>query len=162
CRARPRLRRRRTACPACGARRPLRLHVRRPATPAFRRRAASFPSPNANPSPPRPGARPSISAWSHRRKTGIVRGMDKRLLDILCDPVTKTPVRPLRRDELDALNRAIAAGNLDTVAGQKVASPLAAGLITTDRKVVYRIEDDIPVMLAEEGIGTLQLSDFPG
>lgn len=88
--------------------------------------------------------------------------MDKRLLDILCDPVTKTPVRPLRRDELDVLNRAIAGGTLDTVAGQKVATPLAAGLITTDRKVVYRIEDDIPVMLAEEGIGTLQLIDFPG
>lgn len=87
--------------------------------------------------------------------------MDKRLLDILCDPVTKTPVRPLRRDELDALNRAIAAGTLDTVAGAKIASPLADGLITTDRKVVYRIEDDIPVMLAEEGIGTLQLNDFP-
>jgi uncharacterized protein YbaR (Trm112 family) len=88
--------------------------------------------------------------------------MDKRLLDILCDPVTKTPVRLLRRDELDALNLAIAAGALDTVAGTKVTDPLAAGLITTDRKVVYRIEDDIPVMLAEEGIGTLQLTDFPG
>jgi uncharacterized protein YbaR (Trm112 family) len=88
--------------------------------------------------------------------------MDKRLLDILCDPVTKTPVRPLRRDELDALNRAIAAGQVDTVAGRKVAAPLTAGLVTTDRKVVYRIEDDIPVMLAEEGIGTLQLTDFPG
>jgi len=87
--------------------------------------------------------------------------MDKRLLDILCDPVTKTPVRPLRRDELDALNVAIAGGAVDTVAGQKVASPLDTGLITTDRKVVYRIEDDIPVMLAEEGIGTLQLNDFP-
>ena len=87
--------------------------------------------------------------------------MDKRLLDILCDPVTKTPVRMLRRDELDALNRAIAAGQLDTVAGRKVSTPLAAGLVTTDRKVVYRIEDDIPVMLAEEGIGTLQLTDFP-
>ncbi|HET7610487.1 MAG TPA: hypothetical protein VFK29_01730 [Rhodanobacteraceae bacterium] len=88
--------------------------------------------------------------------------MDKRLLDILCDPVTKTPVRPLRRDELDALNRAISAGRIDTVAGQKVSAPLGAGLITTDRKVVYRVEDDIPVMLADEGIGTLQLTDFPG
>ena len=87
--------------------------------------------------------------------------MDKRLLDILCDPVTKTPVRPLRRDELEALNHAIAEGAVDTVAGQKVASPLDAGLITTDRKVIYRVEDDIPVMLAEEGIGTPQLSDFP-
>jgi uncharacterized protein YbaR (Trm112 family) len=87
--------------------------------------------------------------------------MDKRLLDILCDPVSKTPVRPLRRDELDALNRAIGTGGVDTVAGRRVDSPLAAGLITTDRKVVYRIEDDIPVMLADEGIGTLQLADFP-
>ena len=87
--------------------------------------------------------------------------MDKRLLDILCDPVTRTPVRPLRRDELDALNRAIADGAVDTVAGRKVAAPLGAGLITTDRKVVYRIEDDIPVMLADEGIGTLQLTNFP-
>lgn len=87
--------------------------------------------------------------------------MDKRLLDILCDPVTRTPVRPLRRDELDALNRAISAGSVDTVTGQKVAAPLAAGLITTDRKVVYRIDDDIPVMLADEGIGTLQMIDFP-
>ncbi|MBN8736831.1 MAG: hypothetical protein J0H27_11250 [Xanthomonadales bacterium] len=87
--------------------------------------------------------------------------MDKRLLDILCDPVTKTPVRLLRRDELDALNRAITAGGVDTVSGRKVSAPLSSGLVTTDRKVVYRIEDDIPVMLAEEGIGTLQLADFP-
>lgn len=88
--------------------------------------------------------------------------MDKRLLDILCDPVTRTPVRLLRRDELDTLNRAISAGKLETVAGCKVTAPLAAGVVTTDRKVVYRIDDDIPVMLADEGIGTLQLDDFPG
>ena len=36
--------------------------------------------------------------------------MDKRLLDILCCPVSKTPVRPLTQAELDALNNAIAAG----------------------------------------------------
>ena len=60
--------------------------------------------------------------------------IDRRLLDILCDPVTKTPVRPLRRDELDALNRAIAGGAVDTVAGQKVASPLLQ--LTAD---LYRI-----------------------
>ena len=34
--------------------------------------------------------------------------MDKRLLDILCDPVTKTPVKLLSRTQLDALNREIA------------------------------------------------------
>jgi uncharacterized protein YbaR (Trm112 family) len=87
--------------------------------------------------------------------------MDKRLLDILCDPVSKTPLRMLSPAELDALNRAVQAGSLDTVRGEKVAAPLSAGLITVDGKVVYRIEDDIPVMLPDEGIGTLQLADFP-
>ena len=86
--------------------------------------------------------------------------MDKRLLDILCDPVSKTPLRMLGTNELAALNRAVEAGTLDTVAGEKVKAPLQAGLITVDGKVVYRIEDDIPVMLPDEGIGTVQLTDF--
>jgi uncharacterized protein YbaR (Trm112 family) len=38
---------------------------------------------------------------------------------------------------------------------------LAAGLITSDGKLIYRIEDDIPVMLADEAIGTTQLAAFP-
>lgn len=87
--------------------------------------------------------------------------VDKRLLDILCDPVSKTPLRMLGANELEALNRAVESGTLDTVAGKKVKSPLQAGLITVDGKVVYRIEDDIPVMLPDEGIGTVQLNDFP-
>jgi uncharacterized protein YbaR (Trm112 family) len=87
--------------------------------------------------------------------------MDKRLLDILCDPVTKTPVKPLSRTQLDALNREIARDAVKTTVGTSVGTPLKAGLITTDGKVIYRIEDDIPVMLADEGIGTTQLHDFP-
>jgi uncharacterized protein YbaR (Trm112 family) len=38
---------------------------------------------------------------------------------------------------------------------------ITEALITTDQKLIYRVEDGIPVMLPEEGIGTLQLSDFP-
>lgn len=87
--------------------------------------------------------------------------MDKRLLDILCDPVTKTPLRPLSAAELDALNRAIGIGVVDKINGERITTPLGAGLITVDGKVIYRIEDDIPVMLADEGIGTIQLNDFP-
>jgi len=87
--------------------------------------------------------------------------MDKRLLDILCCPVSKTPVRPLNAAELDALNRAIAAGKVDTVSGTAVKAALAEALITVDGKVVYRVDDGIPVMLPEEGIGTTQLTDFP-
>jgi uncharacterized protein YbaR (Trm112 family) len=87
--------------------------------------------------------------------------MDKRLLDILCCPVSKTPVRPLSKQELDALNGAVAAGKLDSVAGVPVREKISEALITIDRKVIYRIEDGIPVMLPEEGIGTAQLIDFP-
>ena len=87
--------------------------------------------------------------------------MDKRLLDILCCPVSKVPVRPLTRPELEALNAAIGGGQVQSVAGAPVQLALAEGLITTDRKLIYRVEDGIPVMLPEEGIGTLQLSDFP-
>ncbi|HTV84516.1 MAG TPA: Trm112 family protein [Dyella sp.] len=87
--------------------------------------------------------------------------MDKRLLDILCCPVSKTPLRLLNNGELAALNRAIDGGQLLNVAGGTVQGRLAEGLITVDRKVVYRVEDGIPVMLPEEGIGTPQLTDFP-
>ena len=87
--------------------------------------------------------------------------MDKRLLDILCCPVSKSPVSLLSRPQLDAVNAAIRAGDARTVAGTAVGTPLADGLVTADGKVIYRIEDDIPVMLADEAIGTTQLSSFP-
>ena len=87
--------------------------------------------------------------------------MDKRLLDILCCPVSKSPVSPLGRAQLDALNAAIRTGAVRTAAGTVVGTPLAAGLITADGKAIYRIEDDIPVMLADEAIGTTQLASFP-
>lgn len=87
--------------------------------------------------------------------------MDKRLLDILCCPVSKTPVRPATRAELDAANRAIGAGGLQTVGGAAITHRIDEALITVDGKVIYRVEDGIPVMLPEEGIGTLQLHDLP-
>lgn len=86
--------------------------------------------------------------------------MDKKLLEILCCPVSRTPLRMLARKELDALNGAIAAGKVDTVAGQAVSEALADGLISVDGKVIYRIEDDIPVLLADQGIGTTQLESL--
>lgn len=88
--------------------------------------------------------------------------MDKHLLDILCCPVSKTPVRLLARPEIEALNRAIAAGGVLTTTGAPVNNRLDEGLMTVDRKLIYRVDDGIPVMLPEEGIGTQQLNDFPG
>ena len=87
--------------------------------------------------------------------------MDKRLLDILCDPLSKTPLKMLSKPQLDSLNQAVRARELQTIDGRPVAVELGAGLITVDGKVVYRIDDGIPVLLADEGIGTAQLQAFP-
>ena len=87
--------------------------------------------------------------------------IDKRLLDILCDPVTKSPVRPLSAGELDALGRAVGAGKVSTEGGTPLKASPTAGLITRDGRTIYRVEDDIPVMLPDEAIATSQIDDFP-
>ncbi|HMM56618.1 MAG: hypothetical protein DYH18_05510 [Xanthomonadales bacterium PRO7] len=87
--------------------------------------------------------------------------MDKRLLDILCCPATKQSLRPLTRSELESLNRVINGGSARTVAGAMVTGALAAGLITGDGKRVYRIDDEIPVMLADEAIAVVRMEGFP-
>jgi uncharacterized protein YbaR (Trm112 family) len=87
--------------------------------------------------------------------------MDKRLLDILCCPVTKSPLRFLVESELDALNRAILADGVLARNGTRVATAIASGLITRDGLSIYRLDDDIPVMLADEAIATTQLANFP-
>ncbi len=87
--------------------------------------------------------------------------MDKRLLELLCCPVTKRPLRPISRDQLRALNAAIEAGNVARVGGEPVSLALSDALVREDGQVIYPIDDGIPVLLAEEAIGTTQLADFP-
>lgn len=87
--------------------------------------------------------------------------IDRKLLDIICCPVSKVPLVPLSAKQIVALNKEIAAGNALNVDSQVVSGLLNAGLLTTDGKIVYRIEDGIPVLLPEEGIATVQFKDFP-
>lgn len=87
--------------------------------------------------------------------------MDRKLLDILCCPTSKQPLALLSRNELDALNRAIATGSIARADGNAQSEALAEGLITRDRRQVYRIEDGIPVLLADEAIATAQVDGFP-
>ena len=79
------------------------------------------------------------------------------LLEILCCPESKVPVEMLPADKLAALNERITAGEVAYVDGEKVDQPLTEGLITTDGKMIYRIDDDIPVMLVDKGLPTRQL-----
>jgi uncharacterized protein len=81
------------------------------------------------------------------------------LLDILCCPVSHEPLLPLSRDKLARLNQTIAAGGVEYVDHEPISEALTGALITRDRKVVYAIEDGIPVLLPERGIGTTQLPE---
>jgi uncharacterized protein YbaR (Trm112 family) len=83
-----------------------------------------------------------------------------KLLEILCCPASKTPLTVLGRQKLEKLNRAIENGGALYVGGEKVTEPLQEGLITEDGKVIYPVQDDIPILLEEKGIGTAQFQDF--
>ena len=86
--------------------------------------------------------------------------VDQKLLDILRCPVTKQQVFPLTEQQLTAINQAIAAGNVVNVDGSTVNNPLEEGLVTENKNRVYRIEQDIPVMLEDESILTDQVEEF--
>ena len=45
--------------------------------------------------------------------------------------------------------------------GSPQTQPLREALLTRDRKQVFRVDDGIPVLLAEEAIETAQIADFP-
>ena len=85
--------------------------------------------------------------------------VDGKLLEILCCPVSKTPLTILGKELLDKLNAAIESNELLYIDNSKVTETLQEGLITEDGKVVYAVQDNIPVLLEEKGIGTAQLKD---
>ena len=83
--------------------------------------------------------------------------MDKRLLTILRCPVSHKGLSEAKRDQLDRINAAIAAGELSNHDGSKLEKPLDQALVTDDGKRVYPIVDDIPVLLEGESISMEQL-----
>lgn len=83
--------------------------------------------------------------------------ISQELLEILCCPRTKVPVRMLPADRLAQLNEQIAKGSVKYYDGNAVDKPLEEGLITDDGQVIYRIDDGIPVMLVDQGIPAGQI-----
>jgi uncharacterized protein len=78
--------------------------------------------------------------------------IDKDLLAILCCPETKQDVSLASADVIARVNERIAKGEVKNKGGQVVTERIDAGLLRADKKILYPIREDIPVMLIEEGL----------
>lgn len=87
--------------------------------------------------------------------------LDKRLLDILCCPVTRQPLQVLSARQLERVRQAQQAGELRHADGSAAEDAIDGGLLTRDGKTIYPLVDGIPVMLADQAISTSQFEAFP-
>lgn len=78
--------------------------------------------------------------------------MDKKLLSILCCPVTHRDLLVAKPEVLRRLNTAIAAGEVSNRDGTVLTESLDEVLVTNDGKLIYPIADGIPVLLEGESI----------
>ncbi len=83
--------------------------------------------------------------------------VNKRLLEILVCPESKTPVKVLTKDRLAILNQAVVSGNIVYIDGERVTDVLEEALITQDNKTIYGVRSGIPVMLPERAIRSDQV-----
>ena len=83
--------------------------------------------------------------------------MDKKLLTILCCPVTHKGLALARGDLLKSVNNAISDGKLKNRDGAVLEAPLAEALVTDDGKLMYPVNDGIPVLLEGESVSLEQL-----
>lgn len=78
--------------------------------------------------------------------------IDNELLSILCCPETKEDVTLASGELVAKVNAAIAAGGLKNRGNEAVTEKIDSGLLRADRKYLYPIREDIPIMLIEEAI----------
>lgn len=74
------------------------------------------------------------------------------LLEILVCPETKQPVALAAADRLEELNQKIRNRELRNRSGEIVEKELTEALVREDGRVLYPVDDGIPVMLIDESI----------
>ena len=78
--------------------------------------------------------------------------VSEELLEILVCPETKQPVKLASADVLKQLCEDIAAGRIRNRGGDTLTEPIEEGLVREDGRILYPVDDGIPVMLIEESI----------
>jgi uncharacterized protein YbaR (Trm112 family) len=76
--------------------------------------------------------------------------VDPELLEILVCPETRQPLRQASAEQLEAVNRRARSGELRNRGGDAVRDEVREGLVREDGKVLYPVDDGIPVMLVEQ------------
>ncbi|RMF06315.1 MAG: Trm112 family protein [Candidatus Neomarinimicrobiota bacterium] len=76
----------------------------------------------------------------------------EELIPILCCPETKESVTLLTAEETRRINDAIQNGVARQRNGETVTEPIDTGLIRADKKFVYPVRREIPIMLIDEAI----------
>jgi len=79
-------------------------------------------------------------------------------LNLLCCPETHQPLVETDPALIESLNAQIAAGQLRNRANQPVVTRIDGGLMREDRKYLYPVRGDIPVLLVDEAIPLDSLS----
>ena len=83
--------------------------------------------------------------------------MDKTLLSILCCPVTHKGLSVAGGDLMNSVNEAISEGRLHNRNGSILDDRLDEALVTDDGKLLYPVNDGIPVLLEGESVSLDQL-----
>ena len=78
--------------------------------------------------------------------------MDEKLLELICCPETRQPLKLVDADLIAGLNQRIEAGALVNRAGVKLEGKIDEGLIREDGKILYPVRQSIPTLLIEQGI----------
>ena len=82
--------------------------------------------------------------------------VDRKLLEILCCPVTRVAVERLPAAKLKAVNESIREGRVKYADGSAVETELGEALITANGTTIYPVEDGIPHMLEDRSIAAIQ------
>jgi len=78
--------------------------------------------------------------------------VDEQLIEILVCPETRQPVKLAPPETLSQINTEIEAGRLRNRGGEAVESKIEEGLLREDGRILYIVDDSIPIMLVDQSI----------